>query len=39
MIRIKVLDKAVVGDKPLEPEFGQVLKVHASTCIDYLCDE
>ena len=22
----------------LESEFGQVLKVHASTCIDYLCD-
>ena len=30
---------AVPDEYILEPEFGQVLKVHASTCIDYLCGE
>ena len=29
---------AVPDEHILEPQFGQVLKVHAATCIDYLCD-
>ena len=28
---------AVPDEYILEPEFGQVLKVHAATCVDYLC--
>ena len=28
---------AVPDEHILEPEFGQVLKVHAATCLDYLC--
>ena len=29
---------AVPDEHILEPQFGQVLKVHAATCVDYLCD-
>jgi succinyl-diaminopimelate desuccinylase len=28
---------AVPDEYVLEPQFGQMLKVHAATCIDYLC--
>ena len=28
---------AVPDEYILESDFGQVLKVHAATCIDYLC--
>ena len=28
---------AVPDEHILEPEFGQVLKVHAAACVDYLC--
>ena len=28
---------AVPDEHVLEPQFGQMLKVHAATCIDYLC--